>query len=65
MKVRIDFTVDVDERFRRALRAYYGRTGLATRDEVRDWYKDNAASVDADMTQEYDDKQSEQSTERA
>ena len=36
MKVQIG-TIEVDEIFRRALRVYYGKPGLATRVEVRAW----------------------------
>lgn len=36
MKVQLG-TIEVDEIFRRALRVYYGRPGLATRIEVRAW----------------------------
>lgn len=36
MKVQLG-TIEVDEIFRRALRIYYGKPGLATRIEVRAW----------------------------
>jgi len=54
VKVRVTFTVDVDDRFRRALNHYYGREGLASRSDIQKWYESNASSVDADMFQEYD-----------
>ena len=57
MKVRICFTVDVDERFRRALRQRTGQDGLASREEVRQWYEQNASSVDDDMLYDYDSSQ--------
>jgi len=36
MKVAVG-TVEVDERFRKALRIKYGMSGLATREDVRKW----------------------------
>jgi hypothetical protein len=56
MKVRIAFTVEVDKKFRRALNAYYGKEGLATRKDVQQWYEQNASSVDADMVNQYDEE---------
>lgn len=35
MKVRIEYTVDVSDDYRRAINLHYGRPGLATRDEVK------------------------------
>jgi len=35
MKVRVCFTVDADDRFRRALNAYFGKDGLATRSDIQ------------------------------
>lgn len=53
MKVRVAFTVEVNEDFRRALRRRYGQTGMASRKEVHDWYRDNADSIDSDLMDEY------------
>lgn len=58
MKVRIQFTVDVDEEFRRAIAARHGdHNRLATREEVRQWYVQNADSLDADLRDEYQREQ--------
>lgn len=38
MKVKIEYLVDVSDEVRRGIRAYFGQDGLATRDEVKDWY---------------------------
>ena len=38
MKVRVAFTVEVGDRFRRALRLNHGDTGLASRNEVRSFF---------------------------
>lgn len=39
MKARIEFTVEVDDDVRRKINVACGRPGLATRDEVRDWFR--------------------------
>jgi hypothetical protein len=39
MKVRVTFTIDADEFIRREINVFYGKPGLATRDEVRDWFR--------------------------
>jgi len=54
MKVRVCFTVDVDDEFRKALRNRHGERGLATRKEVAQWYRNNASSVDDDLMYDYD-----------
>jgi hypothetical protein len=41
MKVRVVFTVEVDDRFRRALRLSHNDTGLASRNEVKQWFRMN------------------------
>jgi hypothetical protein len=51
MKVRVAFTVDVDDEIRASISEWYGRTGLATRDEVRRWYESNGSSMDADLSE--------------
>ena len=49
MKVRVAYTVDVPEHWRRAIRQYYGKSGLATRDEIVDWLKTYGSSMDDDL----------------
>ena len=41
MKVRVAYTTTVDDFFRRAVNLYYGRPGLASRAQVRDWLRQN------------------------
>lgn len=38
MRVRISYTVEVDDAFRRAINLHYGLPGLATRAEVKQWF---------------------------
>jgi len=40
VRVRIAYTVDVDDNSRRAINHHYNQPGLATREQVRDWFRD-------------------------
>ena len=53
MKVRMP-TVEVDAEFRRRLRMYFGRPGLATREEVRLWRTERGVRDDLDLCDETD-----------
>jgi hypothetical protein len=55
VKVRIEFTVDVDDHVRRRINEFYGREGLATRQEVKDWYRDYGRSMDLDLSAEWNE----------
>ena len=50
MRVRIAYTVDVSDEFRREINRHYDRPGLANRDEVRDWYAAHGESMDGDLS---------------
>lgn len=56
MKVRISYVVEVDDTIRRAMRHYYGQNGLATRDEIKQWYEQNGGTLDDDALAELDAK---------
>jgi hypothetical protein len=56
MKVRISYTVEVDDDTRRAIRAYYGAEGLATREEVRNWFIAQGEQGDLVLADEMDDR---------
>lgn len=49
VKVRISYTVEVNDDIRQQINAHYGRDGLATRDEVRRWYQSFGESMDDDL----------------
>lgn len=55
MKVRIEYTVEVDDDFRRAINAFYGKPGLASRLEVWRWFVAYGQSMNDDMG-EYKDE---------
>lgn len=54
MKVRIAYTEEVSDDFRRAINSYYGKPGLATRQEVRNWFILFGRSMDDDVMWELD-----------
>lgn len=49
MKVRVTYTEEVDDEYRRSIRAFYGNEGLATRQEVIDWLKRYGSSMNDDL----------------
>jgi hypothetical protein len=49
MKVRVNYTVNVSDDYRRAINLHYGRPGLATRDEVRRWLEDHGSAEDDNL----------------
>ena len=49
MKVRISYIVDVSDPVREQINVWYGRPGLATRDEIKSWYQSNGESMDDDL----------------
>lgn len=65
MKVRISYIVEVDDRFRRAIRHHYGETGLATRDELKRWFKQNGETMNDDIVFYLNQDESESADRRA
>lgn len=49
MHVRVSYTVDVDDGFREEVRRYYGREGLATRQELKDWFYLHGQTMNDDL----------------
>jgi hypothetical protein len=47
--VRVAYSVDVDDFYRRALRHHFGDTGLATRRQVQEWQRQHGAAEDDDL----------------
>ncbi len=52
MKVRIDYTIEATDVYRRAINHHYGRTGMATLPEVQSFVEDYGRSVDDDIQAE-------------
>jgi hypothetical protein len=51
VKVRVCYSEDFPENFRQAIRRHYGKTGLATRQECKDWARQFGNSMDDEMSQ--------------
>lgn len=49
MRVRVAYTLDIDDDVRRAINLHYGRPGLATREEVQRWYETQGTSSHDDL----------------
>lgn len=49
MRVRVVQTVTVDDWYRRQINRFYGRPGLADRDDVRRWIEAFGTSMDDDL----------------
>ena len=54
MKVRVCYTIEVNERFRRALNYYHGVDGLASRDLIKRHYEAWGDTMDEEVLWEYD-----------
>lgn len=57
MKVRIAYTVEVPDSYRRAINVHYGLAGLATRKEVQSWFITFGESMDDDIGSMLDDEE--------
>jgi len=49
MRVRVAYTIDVSDDYRRAIRAHYDKDGLATRAEVQGWLRRFGESEDENL----------------
>lgn len=52
MKIRVSYVVDVSDDYRRAIRRYYGESGMATRKEVQSFLRQNGSTLDDDLKYE-------------
>lgn len=59
MKIRVSYTVEIDENFRRAWRAYYGKSGLATRKELKEHFEKYGGLIDDDILTEFENKKTD------
>ncbi len=50
MRVRVSYAVEVDDSFREEIRAYYGKDGKATREEVKNWFRSHGDSMNDDLS---------------
>ena len=61
MKVRVEYTVDVDDEFCRALHRRIGEPGKATREEVVSWFRSHGDQENDDLLRAYGDDNQEES----
>jgi hypothetical protein len=54
MKIRVRYTVEVDDGYRAAVRHYYGQTGLATRQELQQWFQEYGDTQDDDLSYDHE-----------
>ena len=59
MIVRITYTVEIPDWMRREINRWYGRPGLATRQQVKDWFEAYGSSADDDLAMQADNHQDE------
>lgn len=57
MRVRVSYSTDVEDDYRRAINAYFGLPGLASRQDVKDWLRMHGTSMDDDLMRELDPKE--------
>lgn len=55
MKVRIAYTIEADEDYRRAINKFYGLDGLAARSQVVKWHRQYGESMDDDLAWSVED----------
>ncbi len=49
MRVKIEYTVDAPDEYRRAINHHYGLNGMASRDDVKLWLRLYGSSCDDDL----------------
>jgi hypothetical protein len=59
MKVRVSYLENVTDEFRRSIRLFYGQIGLATRQEVKDWFWAHGQSMNDDLEMILEDSETD------
>jgi hypothetical protein len=49
VRVRVAYTVEVEDDYRRAINLHYGKPGLASRDDVRRWHREHGSAEDDNL----------------
>ena len=63
MRVRISYLVEVDDAFRRAVNVHYGLPGMATRAEIKQWFRMYGDSGTDDVMHDSEQEETELSKE--
>lgn len=53
MKVRVAYTVSLGRGYRRAIRHYYGQSGLASRLEITAWFMNHGSAMNDTLRHEH------------
>ena len=64
MRVRVDYTIDASDDYRRAINLRYNRPGLATREQVKRWLETHGTSQDSDLMQSLSDEWNSEAEDR-
>ncbi len=56
MKVRVCYTIDIEDETRRGLSRYFGKPGLASRRDLQRWLRENGESSLPDLQCEGEDQ---------
>lgn len=59
MKVKICYTVEVDDTFRRKIKEWYGEEGLANREDIQNWFRLHGESRNDDLADTVTEENSE------
>lgn len=54
MKVRVAYTIDVDDEYRLALAHHFGQHGKASRKDVAEYQAENGSANDSDLLWEWE-----------
>lgn len=63
MKVRVCYTVECTDRYRRAVNNFHGLPGLATKKDLQQWLEMNGGSCDDDIMFQLDQDEPEEPEE--
>lgn len=56
MRVRVAYTEDVSDDYRRLINQYYGKPGLASRSDVVDWFRSYGESMNEHLAAQADEE---------
>lgn len=59
MRVKICYTVEISDHMRRKINEHYGEPGLATVQQVKDWYRSYGIQLDDDLNEPIKEEEQE------
>lgn len=64
MRIRVSYTTEVSDDYRRAVSLWYGEDRLATREEVKRWLHAYGSSMDDDIMSEMQERDKKDAEEK-